>query len=185
MGGAALIADHYRKYWHMSYVVLAGPLVGAMLAVGFYATYLITGSTFIGVAAYWIAFLNLFNLLPLAMLDGGQLIEAVMYSINDYAATIFLTGSYVIGAVILWHFNPTIALFMVFMGFQAITAAWKELQLKRQGLPGRMYHPQRMNGIQIVYSLLGYVGTAGLLMLLIHLCQSNSLQVESLFSRHS
>jgi putative peptide zinc metalloprotease protein len=184
MGGAALIAERYKRYSQMSFVVLAGPLSGAALAAAFYGLYLVTGSTFIGVTAYWMALLNLFNLIPMAMLDGGQFVEAVLYSINDLVAAIFLTASYTIAAFVLWFVNPILAGMAVFFGLPTVLNAWRNYNWKRQGqeylIPSQ---PDRMNPAQIVLSLAGYFFIVAVLSTIAHLCNTNSLQIHQLFQR--
>src|SRR5271163_2140731 len=134
MGGAALIADRYKKYSDMVIVLLAGPIAGGVLTAVCYGIYLATGSALIGAAACWMAWVNLFNLLPLAMLDGGQLMEAVVYSINELAGALFLTVSYLLAVYVLWHFNPILSGLVIMVGFGRITSAWTEYDKKRKGL---------------------------------------------------
>lgn len=185
MGGAALIAERYKKYSHMAAVVLAGPMSGTLLAIPFFAAYVCTGTASIGAIAMLMVGLNLFNLIPLAMLDGGQLVESILYSINDKIAAIFLTASYVIGAFVIWHFNPLIAGLIIFFGLAAIFSAWRMISLKEQGLESLLPpQPLRMNINQLVTTVITYVATTLVLGGMMYYCIKHGAHVADLLSLH-
>jgi len=182
LGGAALIAERYQRYSQMAFVLLAGPIAGWLLALIFFGLYLLTGSYFIGVSAYWMAFLNLFNLLPIALLDGGQLVESIVYSINDTLGTWFITISYIIGAFIIWQFNPLISGMIIFFGVGNILTAWKSLKLRKQGM-GKYLSPQpiKMSRKEISQTIAVYIGTALGLLSIVYLCVNNYLHIVDFF----
>jgi membrane-associated protease RseP (regulator of RpoE activity) len=185
MGGAALIADRYKKYSHMAAMVLAGPMSGTVLAIPFFATFVYTGSATFGAIALLMVGLNLFNLIPVAMLDGGQLVESILYSINDKVAAIFLTASYAIGAYVLWQFNPVIGGLVVFFGFGAVLTAWRRIKLKEQGLESLLPpKPWRMNTKQLVATVAAYIGTALVLGSMLFYCMNHSAHVSDLLHPH-
>jgi putative peptide zinc metalloprotease protein len=184
MGGAALIAERYKKYTHMAIVLLAGPIAGGVLTAVCYGFYLATGNQLLGTAALWMAGVNLFNLVPLAMLDGGQLMEAVTYSINDLLGLLYITISYSLGVIGLWLIthNPIIVGFIGFMGFKRITMAWGEYQKKRNGWDHLMTpQPEKMNAGNIFLVLSGYVATGVCLFGLLKLLAMHSLKLSYLF----
>lgn len=185
IGGAALIADRYKRYSQMSFVVLAGPITGALGAVAFYGLYLATGSTFLGCAACLMAALNLFNLIPLAMLDGGQIVESIVYSINEVFGAGYLTLSYALGIVIIWQFNPFVAGMMTFIGVPVVLAAWRSISLTRQGLQNLLPpKPDRMDLKELVLTILVYASTAAVLLGTMYLCHSSHLFASNFFSKH-
>lgn len=182
VGGVSLIAGKYQRYSQMSFVLLAGPIAGAILSLIFYLLYLCTGNVFIGTSAYWMAWLNLFNLIPLAMLDAGQLVEAILYSINDKVAAVFLTASYAIGAILIGQINIFIAAWIIFLGVSVVWAAWRKISWKRQGLESLLpYQPQQMNARKILVSIICYLLTVTMLLIIIYMCKGNYLHIMDLF----
>jgi membrane-associated protease RseP (regulator of RpoE activity) len=165
-------------------VALAGPIAGTVLTAITYLVYLSTGSLFIGSAAYWMAWLNLFNLIPLAMLDGGQLMESIVFSLNDLVGAIYITVSYVIAVFVLWHFNPILVGLVVFIGLPHVMGVWKNHDLRKKGLDFLLYrNPDKMNAANILMTIGSYVLTIMALLGLIHLCSLDSIHIKDLFIR--
>ena len=80
IGALAVTDDSFRTRRQQAYVALAGPIWGSALALVPAGLYLWTGApTFAAVAAWW-ALINLFNLLPIAPLDGGRVMHAFAFS---------------------------------------------------------------------------------------------------------
>jgi len=77
IGGAAVVESAFANAWNEAAVALAGPAVGLLTALVPYAMYLATGEKVFEVAACWIAFMNLLNLLPVHPLDGGRVMRAL------------------------------------------------------------------------------------------------------------
>lgn len=59
------------------YVAFAGPAFGGIFGVIFYGIFLYTNNSFTYYLALTSFFLNLLNLLPISILDGGQMINAL------------------------------------------------------------------------------------------------------------
>lgn len=183
MGGASLVADRYKKYSDMAFVLLAGPMSGTLLAIPFFAMYVYTGSAMLGASALLMAGINLFNLVPLAMLDGGQLVESITYSIDDKLAATFLTVSYVIGAFVIWHINPFISAMIIFFGLSSITRAWKIVELKKEGLGDFLPpQPEKMNAVQILLTVITYISTAAILSGMIYYSVKHNVHISDLLS---
>lgn len=89
MGGVAVGTSSYKSLNDKVIVAIMGPIWGMLLALATWVLYLITNSPILGVAAYWQAMLNLFNLLPANPLDGGQIFHAVTSSISKRVSDIF------------------------------------------------------------------------------------------------
>jgi putative peptide zinc metalloprotease protein len=117
IGGMAIVNDRYKRLSQQAFVVLAGPMGGGALAFITYGAYLLTGISFIGYSAYLMAFLNLFNLLPLSMMDGGQLMNTISYSLNRRVGFILQAISTVLAVVIISFFSPILAIFVGVIGF--------------------------------------------------------------------
>jgi Zn-dependent protease len=97
------------------------------------------------------AWLNLLNLIPLAMLDGGQVVESIIYSLEEMAGAIYLTLSYALVAFVLW-----------------IRQGWEYMLPKC---------PNRMLVLGIVVTLTSYLGITLILLNLISMFASYGMSL--------
>jgi Zn-dependent protease len=84
LGAVAVTEDAFRSRRQQAYVALSGPIWGstlAVLAAGLY--YWTRDPLFAAVTAWW-ALINLFNLFPIAPLDGGRVMQAFAYSFSSW-----------------------------------------------------------------------------------------------------
>lgn len=88
IGGAAVTKSKPPSQAATVFIYLAGPAFGLALAVVTAGAYLLTGWTLLAGAAFWMAFLNLVNLLPIFPLDGGGVLRAIAYSVHPVAGGI-------------------------------------------------------------------------------------------------
>jgi membrane-associated protease RseP (regulator of RpoE activity) len=65
--------------WQTTRVAIAGPILGGIAALGFYVVGRAQGSQLLEALAYFGFFLNLINLLPIGILDGGAVWRATRY----------------------------------------------------------------------------------------------------------
>ena len=79
VGGVA-IGDKAKTHWQQVFIAMMGPCFGLLMAVAFYLAYLLTGSHYVGLLASVSALLNIFNLLPVMPLDGGQVVKSIAFS---------------------------------------------------------------------------------------------------------
>jgi len=83
LGAMAVTEDQFSSRRQQVYVALNGPLWGSLLALLPVGLYLATGEpAFAAVAAWW-GLINLFNLLPIAPLDGGRVMQAFAFSYSS------------------------------------------------------------------------------------------------------
>lgn len=116
IGGLAYINGNYKSLYDRALVLLAGPIGGNLLAAVSLVFYLITKVPFFGASAYWMFVLNLFNLLPLSFLDGGQLMDCVSYSLNKKWGFRLMVISNIIGLIVMVKLNLLIALMVLIFG---------------------------------------------------------------------
>lgn len=184
LGGLALSAGETKKYSHKAFIVIMGPIAGGFLALVTYLLYLATGSYFLGEAALWMAFLNLFNLAPLSFLDGGQILESVVYSLHPTLGLIVMTISTIVAVPVLWFFNPMIAGVVAVVGGLSIYSDYKRWQLTKLGYGDAFSpRPQAMNWKQLTLTITSTVFVAAGLYILMFVLEKDFLDMSSLFKR--
>jgi len=167
LGGVSLITDRYRKFSQQAFVALMGPVAGAILTGIFFMLFLLTGLPVFKLAAEWNALLNMFNLFPLAQMDGGQVLETITFSLNETVGLVIMAISTVVAAVWLFQVAPFVGIFIVLMGGANLYNAYKAWDLRRKGMGYLLTPlPKKQTGKQITYTILGYVATFGSLLAL-------------------
>jgi Zn-dependent protease len=99
-----------------AYIAVAGPLAGTVAAVGVYLWGRATDSALLLAIAYAGLFLNLFNLLPIAPLDGGR-ITAIL------SPRVWLLGAPLMLALLLYRPSPVLAIIAV-LALPQLLKAW-------------------------------------------------------------
>lgn len=190
IGGAAIAEGEYKSYGQNAFISIMGPIWGAGMAWAAGLLYWTTGNPLWAAAAGWMAMLNLFNLLPITPLDGGQLVRSIAFSIHKNLGVVFLVLSFIAGGIIMWKLH--IGLFVILLVIGALEL-FGELSRRikaykyRQGklapwmLPSSMWdenspdkikqYPTSMNGKELTLTILSYVGTTAVLVLLMKLVQ--------------
>lgn len=188
IGGAAIAEENYRTYGENSYIAIMGPVWGAMLAWLCGIAYWVTGLPMLAAAAAWMATLNLFNLLPITPLDGGQLVRAIAFSIHKNIGVLFLALSLALAGFIMWKLH--IGLFVLILAIGALElflevryrlrmAKVRAGTLDKWKLPmdhldyeqpdGLKRYPDSMNRKQLALTILSYAGTIAVLVTLLKL----------------
>jgi Zn-dependent protease len=181
MGGMALIEGRYKRYSEQAYVALAGPIAGTVLTAIVYVVSIYLSSPFLAAAAYWMGYINLFNLIPVAMLDGGQLLETITFSINELFGAICLTISYVVAIFLLWHFNPALVVLVIIFGVLHVMSMWRDYDMRKNGL-GQfvMDKPSSMSWIGIMITVGSMLFTVVILLGLLHLLSIHGINLKDL-----
>ena len=159
MGGVALVDGRYKSYGQQAFVVLAGPIGGGLLAIATAIAYHFTGIPFLAAAGTWMLYLNLFNLLPLSFMDGGQLMGTLTYSINRTLGMVCNVLSTIVAAYVMWHFNPVLLFLVLFLGGSAVLKEildWNNFRKGKQYLCADTYlnPPEKLSVVQ-------WIATAG------------------------
>lgn len=76
-GALILLRDRTGNAWVEAIVGIGGPLFGAIGAAVCYMVHVYTGDSWWALLAYYGFLLNLFNLTPVGMLDGGRIVTAI------------------------------------------------------------------------------------------------------------
>lgn len=178
IGGMALVTEGFKTRRDQAFISIMGPIGGGLLALATIVAYMLTGNHMLGAASVWMVYINLFNLLPLSILDGGQLMDTITYSINRTVGFVFKTISTVVGMVIIWHFfSPILAVFIGILGISQIISEYKILKTINhfrltQGIEGLhvdhfisdlINEPKTMSKMNMVYTVFAWFSTASVL----------------------
>ncbi|MFA6244418.1 MAG: site-2 protease family protein [Candidatus Hydrogenedentales bacterium] len=120
MGAFIALKEAPRNAWIEACVGIGGPLLGTAGAIVCEVLFLVTKEPFFRALAYTGFFLNLFNLAPVGMLDGGRVATAL-------SPWLWLVGLVIVGVLAYTHMNPILFIILVlsaprlFMLFRAKT----------------------------------------------------------------
>lgn len=165
-GGMALTTSRYRTLWDQALVVLAGPFGGGAMAALFAGVFLITKIPMIGVAAVWMLGLNVFNLLPAAFVDGGQIVGTINYTINRGFGLLFKAISTAgLASMVFFGISPVLIGLVLWMSVPQMIQEyrdWKAFKAGKMYLVSDAYlqPPRKLTKKQIGLVLAGYFGTA-------------------------
>lgn len=154
IGGMAYATGQYKSLWNQAKIVFAGPIGGGLLAFLTFGVYLITNSVWFSTVAFYMAILNLFNLLPLAFMDGGQLMNTITYSINRKIGLRIAMGSTIVAVLLIGWFNPILAVFVGILGLMHIKREYRNQKFMAEGkswmcTPDFLNKPYPLNKKQI------------------------------------
>lgn len=165
MGGVAFVGNSYKSFFQRVFVVIMGPVGGSIPGFLLALAYVATGSQhlWMAAAAEWFMLVNLFNLLPLSFLDGGQITESITYSINETFGLICLTTGTILVAIILFKTNIFLFGLLMIFGTGQVVNAINNYRNKRAGktwkLTSGYMDPDRMlTTKQILVSAAVYLG---------------------------
>jgi Zn-dependent protease len=191
IGGAAIAEEEYKTYGENAYVAIMGPVWGLGLALLCAIAYWVTGIPMLAAASAWMATLNLFNLLPITPLDGGQLIRSVAFSIHKGLGIIFLAASMSAGLFIMWKLQIGLFALILFIGgielFSEVRhrlnlarvkagtlSKWRlsDSMLDDEQPDGLRKYPESMNAKKLVLTGLSYVCTIAVLVTILLLMKA-------------
>lgn len=127
IGGAAVIENDFKSRYTEFVVAIMGPVWGFGLTIITGIVYLITQNPLFAAIAGWMAFVNLFNLLPISPLDGGRIFKSIGFSLKSWLGLGILTAGLLLSTVLfIWLKIGLFAILMVF-GILEIWFEWKKL----------------------------------------------------------
>lgn len=164
IGGVAVVTGSYASYAEQAFIVLAGPMGGGALAVLSAIIYFILSHVFhlsvpwMAAAAYWMCYLNLFNLLPFSFMDGGQLMGTITYSKNRTLGVACLLSSTIIAIILLMMVAPILGLFIAVIGGSSVYGEMRNWNAWRQGktwlcTSSWISPPQKLNNQEIYLTI--------------------------------
>jgi len=157
VGGVA-VGDKASSHWQQVFIAMMGPVFGLAMSLAFFAAYLITENHFVGLVASISALVNVFNLLPVLPLDGGQVVKAMVFSGRSYWPYL---GLMIISAAMFalaLHFELALLGFFVAIGALDLTFSWREF--KHQTV-------KPMDRYGVLFSLAWYLTTLGIFIFMI------------------
>lgn len=165
VGGVSIISDRFVTLSQKVFIALAGPIGGTILASLLAITYHFTESRLLAQAALIMVCFNFFNLLPLSFLDGGQVIDSILVSINERLGLLWRFISTVLGAIIVWNINKLIAVIIIIFTLpQATIAALAAINNQTSGL----VVSSKLDKRSILITLSLYISTILYILLLIY-----------------
>ncbi|MEP7144890.1 MAG: site-2 protease family protein [Ferruginibacter sp.] len=131
-------ATHFSKYKKIV-MLLAGPLPGIIIGMVLLFLYRQNTNEYYYLAALAFLLLNIFNLLPVSPLDGGQFIETLFFSGNQMIQIIFLFFSLAVVLYSLyafqWWFLIVIAWFII-VRIRSLHLTYRvRLELDKKNIP--------------------------------------------------
>lgn len=127
VGGVA-IGDKAKTHWQQVYIAMMGPCFGLVMSIAFYLLYLITDSHYIGLLASVSALINIFNLLPVLPLDGGQVVKSIVFSGRSYTPYVLLLISSAVFFALSVHLGLTFLAFFIVLGVVDLVFSWNEFK---------------------------------------------------------
>jgi Zn-dependent protease len=106
-------------------VLFSGPLPGIILGMISALVYTVTHQYFFYLLALMFIFLNVFNLLPLTPMDGGQMLDVLFPSYSKWVQTLFIIlSSLALGIITYWSRNYLL-IFLIFLLWFRLVALWR------------------------------------------------------------
>lgn len=118
VGAAIFQRQHPQDALRQAEIGIAGPIAGTIGATVAYFLYFMTGQDIFAVAAYLGFFLNLLNLIPAGMLDGGWILAPVSKWFQ-------VIGLVIMGLLVLTGYVSPILLVIVLLGIPTIIARFR------------------------------------------------------------
>ena len=106
MGALIALKDAPKDAWMEAWVGIGGPLLGSAGAVVCEGLFVVSGNPLFRALAYTGFFLNLFNLAPIGVLDGGRIVTAL-------SPWLWLVGAAVMVALLVVHPNFIVGLILL------------------------------------------------------------------------
>ncbi len=125
LGAVAVSKEPARTRAEEWFIAIAGPGFGLLSLVPLLGLARATGDAqWLGYAAI-AAFINLFNLLPIGILDGGRIVQAIAFSIAGWLGIVAFGAGLGLGALVLAHTAGGVVSVILVLSLFEFAAAWR------------------------------------------------------------
>jgi len=116
VGMIANMSGELKTRWQSVWVSMAGPVGGGLFGLLVAILFFITKVHWLSSLAILMVMINLGNLVPASIVDGGKIFDAVAFSINETVAVWYKIISTLLLTVVLLKFAPLLAMFIGIIG---------------------------------------------------------------------
>ena len=125
LGAVALSKEPARTRAQEWLIAIAGPGFGLLSLIPLLGVAYVTGDAhWIGYAAI-AAFINLFNLLPIGVLDGGRIVQAIAFSIAGWFGIAIFGLGLALGALVLLNTAGGVVSLVLVLSVLEFAASWR------------------------------------------------------------
>ena len=125
LGAVAVAKEPARTRGQEWFIAIAGPAFGLLSIVPLLAIGAMTGDREWLLYASLAAFINLFNLLPIGILDGGRIVQAIAFSIAGWIGIVVFALGLLAGAYLVWHAAGGVVSIILAISILEFTSAWR------------------------------------------------------------
>jgi Zn-dependent protease len=125
LGAVAVAKEPARTRGQEWFIAIAGPAFGLLSMVPLLAIGAMTGDRQWLLYASLTAFINLFNLLPIGILDGGRIVQAIAFSISGWIGIAVFVLGLLAGAYLIWHAAGGVISIILVLSIVEFVSAWR------------------------------------------------------------
>lgn len=125
LGAVAVSKQPARTRLQEWFIAIAGPAFGLLSLMPLLAIAYATGDRQWDAYAAMAALINLFNLLPIGILDGGRIVQAIAFSIAGWFGIAAFGAGLGLGAYVLMHMAGGLVSLVLVLSLIEFAAAWR------------------------------------------------------------
>ncbi|WP_119393677.1 metalloprotease [Salinibius halmophilus] len=131
LGGVA-VSERTKTNWQDFKIAIAGPFIGTLGAIVCWLLWLQTGNEFFALLSALGLLINIFNLLPIVPLDGGQVVKAAVFSLKSDVARYAMLALNAVLVVAAFYFGFSLLGFFGILGLVDLLFSSKKERNKHQ-----------------------------------------------------
>ena len=139
-GAVAVSNDAFPTRKTEMYTAIMGPIWGFACCLAIAGVYFTTENPMFAGISSMLAFINLFNLIPVNPLDGGRIAKSIAFSLHSWIGIGLLALGFVISGLLAWKLGYHLLLFICILGFFEVFAerrsAEKKVNMTKKELGG-------------------------------------------------
>ena len=125
LGAVAVAKESARTRGQEWFIAIAGPAFGLLSLVPLLVIGTMTGEREWLLYASLAAFINLFNLLPIGILDGGRIVQSIAFSIAGWAGLAVFAAGLLAGAYLVWHAAGGVVSIILVLSVLEFVSTWR------------------------------------------------------------